>query len=285
MNEDSIDDFVAVDFELCTPIRTSAISLGMVKVIDAEIVQKFYAVINPVRDEYTDREPNRNIHGISLETAEKAPTFEEIFKCVKLFIDDYPLVCHNRSVDITVFRELMDYYGLKGIKLDNSICTLERTRMSLEKCCEEFGIKMETHHNALNDAEACARIYLELINKPLINVGGGSIFGKGNASTRKVSTKYRKRLDADAVKNKNTIFFGAKVVITGVFDEYPDRDELASKLQALGAKVSASISKSTDYLLVGENAGPKKIEKVKELQAAGLPIKILRERKIVSIVG
>ncbi len=52
------------------------------------------------------------------------------------------------------------------------------------------------------------------------------------------------------------IFFQKTVVITGTFQKYT-RDELTEKLQSMGAKVTGSVSKKTDYVLCGENAGSK----------------------------
>jgi DNA ligase (NAD+) len=46
------------------------------------------------------------------------------------------------------------------------------------------------------------------------------------------------------------------VVATGKLLNY-SRDGIQEKLLSLGAKPSSSISKSTDYLIVGENAGGK----------------------------
>ena len=58
--------------------------------------------------------------------------------------------------------------------------------------------------------------------------------------------------DAD----ESNMFFGKTVVITGTFEKYT-RDELTEKLQSLGAKVTGSVSKKTDFVLCGENAGSK----------------------------
>ncbi len=49
---------------------------------------------------------------------------------------------------------------------------------------------------------------------------------------------------------------GKTVVITGSFEGFT-RNELKAKLTALGAKVTGSISKSTDILMAGEKAGSK----------------------------
>lgn len=286
MNDDSRDDFVAIDFETMSPERTSACAVGMVKVIDGEIIQEFYSLINPVRDERTDLELNIRTHGISLETAEKAPSFEELFDGIRGFIGELPLVCHNRSVDMVIIDRLMEFYGLEGIDTSNSICTYQLTGKSLSKCCEEYGIKEERHHNALWDAEACARIYLELIDKPYIPKGGNTVFGNNSPmfKVRQISKEHKNRLDENQIINKDTIFNNAIVVITGVFESYPDRDCLAAKLQTYGAKITSSISKKTTHVLVGDGAGPKKIEKIKALQSEGVPIVILREHEFIPIL-
>lgn len=286
MNDDSRDDFVAIDFETATGLPTSACALGMVKIIDGEIVQQFYTIINPIRDEYTDRELNVRIHGITLEIAEKAQTFDEIFEGIKSFIGGLPLVCHNKGADITILNQLMDYYGLSGIKTNDAICTYELTGLSLSRCCEEFGIPKDRHHNALWDAETCARIYLNYIGKPLINRTGNSLFESyKNDEKRMVLKEHRIKLNLEEIENKNTIFFNAKVVITGIFGSHPNRDDLAAKLQKLGAKINSSISKSTNIVVIGEGAGPKKLEKIREYNEEGCFIKMIMEPELLSILS
>ena len=58
-------------------------------------------------------------------------------------------------------------------------------------------------------------------------------------------------------------FSGKVVVATGKLINY-SRDGIQAKLLSLGAKPTGSISKSTDYLIVGENAGGK-LEKARQL--------------------
>ena len=282
MNSDDRDDFVAIDFETMTRLRTSACAIGMVKVIDGEIVQEYYSLINPIRDEYTDKEPNRLIHGISLATAEKAHTFSEIFEGIRLFIGGLPLVCHNKSMDVAVLNQLMDYYDLSGVDTTRVICTYQLTGKTLSDCCKEYGIKETNHHNALWDAEACARIYLELIGKPIIERGGCSVFGTNGSlrTARKIKAEHRCRLEEAEIENKDSIFYNATVVITGIFEQFESRDELAMKLQSFGARITSSISKKTTHVLVGKEAGPAKLEKIRKLQDEGYPIVMLREHEV-----
>ena len=56
--------------------------------------------------------------------------------------------------------------------------------------------------------------------------------------------------------NTNNPFFGKTVVATGKVDGY-SRDQIQMKLLTLGAKPGSSVSKNTDYLIVGEAAGSK----------------------------
>ena len=51
-------------------------------------------------------------------------------------------------------------------------------------------------------------------------------------------------------------FVGKTVVITGTLDSY-SRSELKERLESLGAKVTGSVSKNTDFLIAGEDAGSK----------------------------
>ena len=58
-------------------------------------------------------------------------------------------------------------------------------------------------------------------------------------------------------------FFGLQIAITGKISSM-SRDEVKNLLLSEGAKVTSSISKKTNYLIVGENAGSK-LEKAKNL--------------------
>ncbi len=69
-----------------------------------------------------------------------------------------------------------------------------------------------------------------------------------------------------AAVRTDSVFSGKTVVLTGTLTAM-SRDEAAKKLEALGAKVSGSVSKKTDYVIAGEAAGSK-LTKARELGVA-----------------
>jgi len=66
---------------------------------------------------------------------------------------------------------------------------------------------------------------------------------------------------------------GKTLVITGTLSGW-SRDQLTARLQELGAKVTGSVSKKTDYLIAGENAGSKLVK------AESLGVTILSEERL-----
>ncbi len=76
---------------------------------------------------------------------------------------------------------------------------------------------------------------------------------------------------------EDSIFNSKTVVITGTFQNF-NRDSLTEKLQNLGAKVTGSVSKKTDYLLCGENAGSK------YTKANELGVRIITEQELETLM-
>jgi len=76
-------------------------------------------------------------------------------------------------------------------------------------------------------------------------------------------------------KNIESEIAGKTFVITGTLQK--PRSEYASYIEDRGGKVSGSVSKKTDYLVAGINAGSK-LEKAKKLG-----VNILSEEELLSL--
>jgi DNA ligase (NAD+) len=73
---------------------------------------------------------------------------------------------------------------------------------------------------------------------------------------------------------KDNPFKGKTVVVTGTMSQ--SRDEIKAYLESLGAKVSSSVSKKTDFVIYGEDAGSK-LDKANELGVVAISEKEMRE--------
>jgi len=88
-----------------------------------------------------------------------------------------------------------------------------------------------------------------------------------------IKIKYRK-----SDKNIISPFTGKTIVITGTLGSF-SRSELKAKLIELGAKVTGSVSKRTDFVIAGDNPGSK------YANAEELKIKIIDEEKLKELLG
>jgi DNA ligase (NAD+) len=78
-------------------------------------------------------------------------------------------------------------------------------------------------------------------------------------------------------EQESSIFNGKTFVLTGTLDSM-SRDEAKEKLESLGAKVSASVSAKTNYVVAGAEAGSK-LAKAKELD-----VTILNEADFIKML-
>lgn len=72
---------------------------------------------------------------------------------------------------------------------------------------------------------------------------------------------------------------GKTFVITGTFENF-SREELKQKVENLGGKVTGSVTKKTDYLLVGKEAGSK-LQKAKDLGT----VEIVEENGVLKLLN
>ena len=285
--------FVGIDFETLYPQRVSACSVGMVKYINGEIVDRFYTLIRPPFD-YPGKCGSvlTWIHGLTVDMVKDARTFEEVLPEMESFVDGLPLVAHNACVERACIRDASAFYGVET-KLDyeNIFDTLTLSRQAeaklgiseegpgthqLDTVCKRFGIAGNNHHNALADAEMSGN--LMVLFQKILNEGETVEVAETSAKPKQKYNPEDKiqRTDLDSISDNP--FKNQVVVLTGFAKS--DSQKYAHKLNELGAIIKDSVNKKTNILITGYNAGPSKMQKAQEFGA-----KIISEEEFKEIIN
>ena len=80
------------------------------------------------------------------------------------------------------------------------------------------------------------------------------------------------------IDDKSHVFYDKRIVITGGFDHFDNRREMAQLIKDVGGDNNTAISKKTDFVIVGENPGPSKMKKI-----AALEIKTFSELEFIDL--
>lgn len=169
------DDYVIFDIETTglDCINDKIIEIGAIKVINNEIIDEFNFLINPktiLPDNIV------SITGITNEMLMDKETIDEVLPKFIKFIENYPLLAHNNSFDLSFINYNIKKLNLKS--LDNKmIDTLELSRKylthmynhKLETLKKYYNIK-EVSHRAVGDCKTTNYVYQEIKKKAGIMV-------------------------------------------------------------------------------------------------------------------
>lgn len=165
-------DFVAFDVETANQSWGSICQMGLVRVIDGEIVERASWLCRPPEgiDEFD--EFNVNVHGITADTVADEPAVGKLFERFTEFVGDLPVVAHNAYFDASALRYAALASG-QEVPHITFACTLAAARAAdlglanhrLPTVAEHFGVALDDHHDAAADAEACAGIMLGLARR------------------------------------------------------------------------------------------------------------------------
>lgn len=157
-------DFTAIDFETANERRDSACQLGAVVVRGGDIVRRHCWLIRPPSMRFSPR--NIAIHGITADQVRDEPDFGQLWESIGEVLAGQVLVAHNARFDVGVLRACMDRYALGVADLQFS-CTRAigsfawpgQGSYALKAIADRLGFTFN-HHDALEDAIACAKIVL-----------------------------------------------------------------------------------------------------------------------------
>jgi len=269
------NSFTAFDVETANRNLSSICSIGIVRFEHGELVDKIHYLIRPPENCYEFR--NIEIHGITPDKTEKSPIFSEVWALIKHYFQGQLVVAHNISFDRSALKRTLEHYSFELPEFEE-VCTYKLSGLKLDTACNSFNIDLN-HHNSLSDAEACAKLYLKLLNglHPIVLTISKEKDYK--SSTPNYHEKIRKENTLPDLENSDTTnpFYGQNAVISGLFENFT-RNELAVKLCSFGCSVSTNIVKKTRFLIIGKDYGPAKYQLAK---IEGL--KIIAEDELLTI--
>lgn len=154
--------FTAIDFETADYGRDSACAVGLARVEDCRVVKTAYRLIRPPRGDVRFTE----IHGLTWEDVENEPLFGGVWPELAAFFEDIDFIAaHNAPFDKGVLYACCAAAGLAAPP-QPFVCTVRLSRAelglkpaTLSHVCHHLSIPLK-HHNALSDAEACAKIMI-----------------------------------------------------------------------------------------------------------------------------
>ncbi len=163
-----MQNFAAIDFETANNERSSVCSVGVVIVRNGTIVDTFYSLIQPEPNYYTYW--CSRVHGLRRADTDHAPVFPAVWAQIEPLIAGLPLVAHNSRFDEGCLRAVFRTYHMDYPDYE-FLDTLGASRRSLRDLPDHqlhtvaaaCGYDLRNHHHALADAEACAKIALELL--------------------------------------------------------------------------------------------------------------------------
>ena len=278
------NSFIAVDFETATSSKM-ACQIGVTIVEDGVIKGTAVDYIQPPENKY--EKGCIKVHHITPEQTMRAPTFDKIWPYYEELFEKYPIVAHNAPFDESVLRANLDYYGIPHNNIAKFICTYQIYSLSLDKLCWAFNLHDDQHHDAGFDSLRCAqfyKFYLEGVYPDLSRLANYIPEEERPAKIVRHDSLKGNVLRKDlTIADSNNPFYNKKVVITGVFDI--DRNELAQKLKSFGADLDTGITKRTNFVFVGQEAGPAKLAKLHSLIAEGYSIRQLGQDDVTQILN
>ena len=180
-------------------------------------------------------------------------------------------------------EDLLKLEGFKEKKVNNLLNAIESVKGS--ECWRFVNALGIEHIGEVASKKICQRFGVDFLNATKEELLGIDGFGEEMAESfleflRVNKELVNKLLSIIAPKSpeikeiKESAFTGKTIVLTGTMSE--PRDKIKEELENLGAKVTNSVSKKTDYVIYGDDAGSK-LEKAKKLGIATINEDTMRE--------
>lgn len=300
-------NFIAIDFEIANPKYSSACSLGMTIVEENKIIETKEWLIKPTPFEFNMR--NVYIHGITEDDVIDAPTFDQLWQDeLKYYFEKYKnVIAHNAAFDVAVLRKTLDEYQIEWPEI-NYLCTYKIAQHTipnlfnyrLNTVSKHFGIELD-HHNAASDCNACAEIFLRIVNdtyqgdleKLLIenDITIGSVDKRGyDPCSAPIASKHS--IELNVCKDNKNPFYNKNVVFTGTMNSFT-RAHAKEIIDNIGGFAQEGVTKETNFLVLGNHDFDTfqngnltgKMKKAFEIMSRGIELQIISETDFLQMIS
>ena len=301
--------FCAIDFETANFFRGSPCAVGLVKVVDGQVVDTRRYLMRPPRG-FDEFDPfNIGIHGITPAMVRGEPRFADRLPEILAFAGGLPFVAHNAAFDMGVIRDACVVSDLRWPEATYA-CTLVFSRVtwsllsySLPWVADKAGVSLDRHHEPESDARAAAAVLLAIARHhgaaTLDEIAKATHAQLGSMDAEEWSGCHRtwsgKRADvplASPDADPDHPFYGRQMVFTGALSMV--RARAWDLVAEVGGQPAPGVTKHTNVLVIGYQDLRKlrsgeelsaKARKARDLRAGGQDIEIMSEVDFVKLLG
>ena len=186
-------------------------------------------------------------------------------------------------------KDFIDYCGCREKKADKLLAAIEKSKGNyLNQLLEGLGIPGVGHvaamalANAIHDCGGFAAMLSgeqQMKDTYLSNGVSDTMWLTFGLYVNRNKDMLRRLVDKGVALTVNrkaatsTKLEGKVCIMTGTFDKLA-RDDFKNLVESNGGKICSSITKQCNIVLMGDNAGPAKIQKIEKLKAAGQQIAV-----------
>lgn len=169
-DDEEFDTFIVYDIETTGLAQNydSITEIGAVKIKDGKIIGRFGELVKP---KISISDKIQELTGITNEMVANQDSIDLVLTRFIDFVGDGCLVAHNAEFDIGFLK-----YNSKLLNLDFNFPYIDTLYLGrflfpnlknhrLNTLAKEFGVRLENHHRAVDDAEATAEIFLLMLNQ------------------------------------------------------------------------------------------------------------------------
>lgn len=296
----------------------SIIEIGAMKIADGKVESTFSSLLKPPAQDYYEEYDEgdflinnagdkyyyvdsfiTNLTHITNEMLDSAPEPKDVLKKFLSYIGDDILVGHNVNFDINfLFDNIKDMFGqelsndyVDTLRLSRRIHT-ELSHHTLAAMSELYHIENSAAHRALSDCETTYHLLNNLYNTALEKFGSMQNFQEA------MKPKSYPAIDVNAIQPTNTDFnilhplYQKVCCFTGKLENLPRKDAMQLVVD-LGGIVSNSVTKKTNYLILGNNdycpsikeGKSSKQKKAEKLKLSGQDIEIISENTFYDLLN